>query len=170
MSAGSGAFGTKAGFNQSAGGYLVGTTSAVILSSLQVYTPGSGSGGATQVGSFSSMVYTVNAGGVNGPLQQHCGVISYAAPVAPATVGLPDKDNGALLKDMGKTIVSTGRVFRKFQAVVPTGAGFPSSFGVTGEAGSSTQAGYLTGYLEVPGGNAGFTPAPTSSGVLSRYM
>jgi cystathionine beta-lyase family protein involved in aluminum resistance len=169
MSAGSGAFGTKAGFNQSAGGYLVGTKSAVILSSLQVYTPGSGSGGATQVGSFSSMVYTVNAGGVNGPLQQHCGVLSYAAPVAPATVGLPDKDNGALLKDMGKTIVSTGRVFRKYQVVGPTKF-TASTFGVGGAVGSSTQAGYLTGYLEVPGGNAGFTPAPTSDGVISRYM
>jgi hypothetical protein len=152
MSSGSGAFGTKAGFNQSAGGYLVGTTAAVILSSLQVYTPGSGSGGATLVGSFSSMVNTVNAGGVD----------LVAAAVAGGT-------SGTLLKDMGKTVVSTGRVFRKYQVVGPTKF-TASTFGVVGAAGSSTQAGYLTGYLEVPGGNAGFTPAPTSSGVLSRYM
>lgn len=156
MSAGSGAFGTKAGFNQSAGGYLVGTKSAVILSSLQVYSPGSGSGGATQVGSFSSMVYTVNAGGVDERLRQHCG---YSAA----------GDKGALLKDMGKTIVSTGRVFRKYQVVGPA-ALTVSTFGVGGAAGSSTQAGYLTGYLEVPGGNNGFSPAPTTDGVLSRYM
>jgi hypothetical protein len=153
MSAGSGAFGTKAGFNQSAGGYLVGTTAAVILSSLQVYTPGSGSGGATQVGVFSSMVNTVNPAGV---------VDAVAAAVAGGA-------NGTLLKDMGKTVVSTGRVFRKYQVVGPTKF-TASTFGVVGAAGSSTQPGYLTGYLEVPGGNAGFTPAPTSSGVLSRYM
>jgi hypothetical protein len=164
MSAGSGAFGTKAGFNQSAGGYLVATKSAAILSSLQIYTPGSGSGGATQVGVFSSMVNTVNVGGaVNLPLARHCGLVSVAAGAAAQV------DNGALLKDMGKTIVSTGRVFRKYQVVGPT-ALTVSTFGVGGAVGSSTQAGYLTGYLEVPGGNNGFTPAPTFEGVISRYM
>ena len=152
MSAGSGALGTKAGFNQSAGGYVVGTNSAVILSSLQVYTPGSGSGGATQVGVFSSMANTLSG-----------------ADLDRATLMMGGAA-GALLKDMGKTIVSTGRVFRKYQVVGPARL-TPSTFGVVGAAGSSTQAGYLTGYVEVPGGNGGFTPAPTSGGgVLSRYM
>jgi hypothetical protein len=158
MSAGSGAFGTKAGFNQSGGAYYVATGAAVLVSTLHVYTPGSGSGGATKVGEFLPFS-TATA-------------FSSADLKTRALVAIGKA--GSMVKDMGKTIVSTGRVFRKFQAVVPTGAGFPSSFGVTGEAGSSTQAGYLTGYIEVPN-MAGVVPPAgagdgATAGMLVRYM
>jgi hypothetical protein len=162
MSSGSGAFGTKAGFNQSGGAYYVATGAAVLVSTLNVYTPGSGSGGATLAGSFLPFSTT--------------GALGSDTLKARALVAIGKA--GSMVKDMGKTIVSTGRVFRKFQAVVPTGAGFPSSFGVTGEAGSSTQAGYLTGYIEVPNMAGVVPPAgagdPTvvgsGSGMLLRYM
>jgi len=156
MSAGSGAFGTKAGFNQSGGAYYVATGAGVLVSTLNVYTPGSGSGGATLAGSFLPFS-TANALGSDAVKSRALVAIDKA---------------GAMVKDMGKTIVSTGRVFRKFQAVVPTNAANPSSFGVTGEAGSSTQAGYLTGYIEVPSINGVVPPVGAQAGgaLLLRYM
>jgi hypothetical protein len=50
-----------------------------------------------------------------------------------------------LLKDMGKTLVSAQRTFRKVQLVTST----TSTFGVAGAAGSSPDSGYLTGYIEL---------------------
>jgi len=75
--------------------------------------------------------------------------------------------NGAgagILKDMGRTIVSSLRTFRKVQLVVPTGTGTNtsvSSFGVGGVAGSSPGQDYFTGYIEVGFEGAG-TPAPVA--------
>jgi len=52
----------------------------------------------------------------------------------------------ALLKDMGKTVVSASRTFRKVQLVVST----TSTFGVGGASGSTfPQADYYTGYVEL---------------------
>jgi hypothetical protein len=68
---------------------------------------------------------------------------------------------GAVFKDMGKTLVSSGRVFRKVQLVANTGADL-----VTGTAGvggvDTAPVNYLTGYIELPGqhGNGGYS-APT---------
>ena len=68
---------------------------------------------------------------------------------------------GAVFKDMGKTLVSSGRVFRKVQAVANTGADL-----VTGTAGVGgvdvAPTAYITGYIELPGqhGMGGFS-APT---------
>jgi hypothetical protein len=54
---------------------------------------------------------------------------------------------GALLKDMGKTVVSSLRTFRKVQFVYP-GAGANSSFGVAGSA-ATNNVDYFTGYIEL---------------------
>jgi hypothetical protein len=54
----------------------------------------------------------------------------------------------SLLRDCGKTVVSSGRTFRKVQ-VVQTGAGFTSTGGVGGQTGVSGVAEYLTGYIEL---------------------
>ena len=63
-----------------------------------------------------------------------------------------------LLKDMGKTLVSAQRTFRKVQLVVST----TSTFGVNGDAGAAPDAGYLTGYIEL--GYEGYgKPAPVAS-------
>lgn len=68
-------------------------------------------------------------------------VFTQAAPYSTlvATAG------GALLKDMGKTIVSSSRTFRKIQLVVPNS---PSTFGVQG-AEATVTGDYLTGYIEM---------------------
>jgi hypothetical protein len=67
---------------------------------------------------------------------------------------------GRLLKDMGRTIVSSNRVFRKVQAVVDT-ANTRNTSGVGGQAGTSPSADYFTGYIELGFDGSG-TPAPVA--------
>ena len=57
---------------------------------------------------------------------------------------------GALLKDMGKTVVSSGRTFRKVQFVYST----VSTGSVGGVAPTTLGEDYFTGYIEL-----GFDPA-----------
>lgn len=68
--------------------------------------------------------------------------------------------NGAgngILKDMGKTVISSSRVFRKVQLVRPVG----STFGVGGSVGTTDGEDYFTGYIEL-GFEGGGTPAPVA--------
>jgi hypothetical protein len=134
MAAASGAFGVHGGFNQSAGGYYL--VISTVQNQVMTYTPGAGgSGGAFLPGSFA-------ANGMAG---------NYSTVFAA----------GKVIKDMGKTVVSAGRSFRKFQAVVNTASG-SSSFGVAGNVpgASADTTGYFTGYLELnrDGSNAGAAP------------
>jgi hypothetical protein len=65
---------------------------------------------------------------------------------------------GGLLRDMGKTVVSSNRTFRKVQLVARSLAG-----GVVGV--DTTSGPYLTGYIELATGNALATaadPAPVA--------
>jgi hypothetical protein len=74
-----------------------------------------------------------------------------------------------LLKDMGRTVVSAGRTFRKFAPVLSGNTA--STFGVVGGAGTSTNAGYGSFYLEVGRDGSALTnigngsPAP-----IARYF
>lgn len=117
MATGSCAIPSKAGYNQSGGGYFIVISS--IAAVLQTYTPGTGSGGAATAGSFAA--YTSTDGNWS------------------SIVG-----TGRIIKDMGKTVVSAGRTFRRFQGVLGTNNSSSPSFGVTGSTGNT----YLTGYLE----------------------
>jgi hypothetical protein len=61
----------------------------------------------------------------------------------------------AVFKDMGKSLVSSGRVFRKVQLVTATGNVPPT--GSEGVGGVDTAPfNYLTGYLELPGTHGAF--------------
>lgn len=66
-----------------------------------------------------------------------------------------------ILRDMGRTVVSSSRTFRKVQYVVPANLA-ASTFGVSG----TTTAGesYLTGYIELGFGGEGSSgfPAPVA--------
>lgn len=71
---------------------------------------------------------------------------------------------GVTFKDMGKTLVSSGRVFRKVQLVTNSGADL-----VTGTAGvggvDTAPTAYVTGYIELPGqhGMGGYyAPTPVA--------
>jgi hypothetical protein len=68
---------------------------------------------------------------------------------------------GAILKDMGKTVVSSLRTFRKVQLVLPGSNSTLSTFGVGG--GSATPSGedYWTGYIEL-GFEGNGAPAPVA--------
>jgi hypothetical protein len=65
---------------------------------------------------------------------------------------------GGVFKDMGKTLLSSGRAFRKVQLVTST----PTTEGVGGVDVAPTN--YITGYIELPGthgyssGSGSYTP------------
>jgi hypothetical protein len=66
-----------------------------------------------------------------------------------------------VLRDMGKSVVSASRTFRKVQLVVPQSTGnTTSTFGVGGATGTTPVQDFLTGYIEV-GFDAAQGTAPT---------
>ena len=152
MSAGTNAFGAKAGFNQSGGAYFM-TLAALEPSVLNttdsfihtLATAGSNSGGAWVAPTLAkaSMSSVVGSNTNN----------------ASTLVA-----SGKLLRDMGRTVVSAGRTFRKFAPVLPAAAA--SSFGVTGSAAVSPNSGYASFYLEV--GRDGLSPATPAP--IARYF
>ena len=152
MSAGTNAFGAKAGFNQSGGGHFMtlaaldgaaGVTGVYINA---LVTPGSNSGGA-----FSNPTLALTAMST---------ILGFSNSTAGAAAASTIVGGGKLLKDMGRTVVSAGRTFRKF---APVAAGLASTFGVVGAAGSTTtgNTGFASFYLEVGREGVGSsTPAP----------
>lgn len=66
-----------------------------------------------------------------------------------------------ILKDLGKTVVSSGRTFRKVQLVVSSPT---NTFGVAGSSPSAGYGGedYLTGYIELGLGGAPGRVAPVA--------
>jgi hypothetical protein len=131
-------------------GYFINVGSLVDKVLMRV-EPTSGSNSGVNGGSFSTAVWaTIVSPSQNG----------YPAGLSPvsslATAGQ------AILKDMGRTVVSSLRTFRKVQLVVPN----VSSFGVGGPAGVAAGPGqdYFTGYIELGfEGTAGTSrPAPVA--------
>ena len=108
----------------------------------------------------SSLLYP---GGINS-LNTTTGVLAtagWAVNMVPGTWGNPgavsvgnryaSSINGpgaGKLRDLGKTLLSSGRMFRKVQLVVPNTATL-STFGVEGGANTSPNVDYLTGYIEL---------------------
>ena len=138
MSSGTNAFGARAGFNQAGGAYFVtlaaldGTDGAIGNYINTITAVGSNSGGA-----YAQPTLALTAMST---------VLTRAQATAGATNASTIVGSGKLLKDMGRTVVSAGRTFRKFAPVV---AGVPSTFGTFGSAGTTTNAGYGAFYLEV---------------------
>ena len=126
MAANSSAHSAKAGFNQSGGAYFIIVDAAGLATSstskLNVFTPGTGSGGATTSGSMT---------------------VTPAATIAPGLAAAHTwVGAGKLIKDMGKTVVVGGVTYRKFQTVQT-----PSATGAGGQMGASPS--YYSFYLEV---------------------
>lgn len=73
---------------------------------------------------------------------------------------------GAVLKDMGKTLVSSGRVFRKVQVVANTSAAVVPGKETGGVGGVDVApTAYITGFIELPGqhGSGGYyAPTPVA--------
>lgn len=121
------------GFKQSAGGFFVplGNVATAVLA----FTAAGGAGGSYQVGSFAAAAWAQNG---TTPSRFTSTISAIAA--------------GGVLRDMGKSVVSAGRVFRKVQLLTST----VSTGGVGGPAGASTNpvVDYLTGYIELGSGLA----------------
>ena len=130
MATGSAAFNTRGGYNQSGGAnyVVVADLAAEIIYDVPV---GAGSGGAA---TFPAPIANSTT-----PLTKQWGLGLSSVTVA-----------GSIIKDMGKTYISSQRTFRKFQAV-SNAAGGAATFGVTGPApngANGTTTGYFTFYLE----------------------
>ena len=127
MSANSGAHSARGGFNQSGGAHFIVLVALDNTHINKLVTAGSNSGGAVVAPTFTNVAAN------------------------DASIGLVTGDvaAGKLLKDMGRTVVSSGRTFRKFAAVGSGAARFASSLGVGGVAASAPNAGFGTFYLEV---------------------
>jgi hypothetical protein len=121
----------NAGLKNTAGGFFipVGRCDNLVFA----YTPGTGAGGSAVPGSFTGVPW---AGAT-------------ATQPNRATSTIAAAGAGGVFKDMGKTVVSASRVFRKVQLLVSSNV---STGGVNGAAtGSVTD--YLTGYIELMSGN-----------------
>jgi hypothetical protein len=151
-----GALPSRAGWNQSGGAHFI------------VMTPLANTDGTVAAGSFLNVLSNApaNSGGAftQGSFKQASAReafglatdTSVGVAAAFAAVGA-----GKLLKDMGKTVVSSGRTFRKFQAVGTGSGNFTSTFGVQGGPAVAPNTGYADFYLEVGREGAGTaTPAP----------
>ena len=127
------------GFRNVAGGYYIPTTGAAGVPSvvINVLTPGSGSGGSTAPPSFTALT----------------GAATWAGMSLATSLSTLNAFDGGMLRDMGRTLVSSGRTFRKVQ-LVKNSLSTP-----TGQApGTNPQQDYATGYLEVGvGAGAGAT-------------
>lgn len=137
----------SAGFKQS-GGYFVplaNLTDGKILA----YTAGSGAGGSYLPGRFAAAGWATVG----------------TANASPYTSTITGPAAGGLLRDMGKTVVSASRTFRKVQLVTNA----VSTGGVGGQAGTVAPAGpdYLTGYIELSSGRNG--SAGTSAAPVAYY-
>ena len=116
------------------------------------------------VGNLISKVL-VNTGTDDAPTMSTCvwaASTSMSGPSGSTISSLLAASGSAFLRDGGKNVVSSGRVFRKVQLVYP---GYLSTGGVGG-TGSGAVSDYFQGYLELPGlqgvvsGTA--TPAPVA--------
>lgn len=144
MASGSGAFGAKCGFNQSGGANYIVVSGATLVGQVFDIEPTTGSGGAVvQAAPVTSAVWQV-----------------------PTTGGLSScLITGSLMKDMGKTVVSSARTFRKFQVLRPT---LPLTNGVTGPAATAKNPGYYTFYIET--NREGTDPDQAAAPAIARYF
>jgi len=108
-------------------------------------------------------------GNANGPLSTAVWASAVAGVGDVKVSSLIASAGAGLLKDMGKTIVSSTRVFRKVQLVVPPstlGGAITNVIGTNGVGGlSSTQTSplmeYYTAYIEL-GSEGSWNPTPVA--------
>jgi len=159
MAANSAAHPSRAGYNQSGGAYFI------VVDNLEAR--GAAGVAPAAVGAFINTLATAGSGSGGAFVSPTLALVSVSSVMNPASAGQASTmsglfGKGALLKDMGRSIVSSGRVFRKFAPVV----GNLSSFGVVGVPGAAPNAGYGSVYLEVGReGQGAATPAP-----IARYF
>ena len=138
------------------GSYYIPLENLTAANKILAYTPGSGAGGSFTNGSFSQAAWALGTGSVG---------------ASPYTSSISAIGKGGLLRDMGRTVVSANRTFRKIQLVCST----VSTGGVGGPAaGGAANVDFLTGYIELssgPGGSFGnAAAAPAAVAVYPGLM
>ena len=117
------------------------------------------SGYYTSISSISSTVYDLQTTSTDSaPL------FVASALTSAANNGTALNAVGTVFRDEGKTLRSSGRVFRKVQLMTATGSVNNSSSGtdgVGGVAGVSPNTGFLTMYIELPGNPSSGTSSVT---------
>ena len=158
MSAFNGAHSVRGGFNQSGGSYFIvtGGLDCTMGAAAGSYVNTLVSGGSNSGGAWVAPTLVTTA------MSSILGLTPTTAHANFASTNVVGV--GALLKDMGRTVVSSGRTFRKFAPVLGGTADRASSLGVLGGVGATPNAGYGSFYLEVGREGAG-TPAP-----IARYF
>jgi len=107
------------------------------------------------VGDCRGKIYAINGSAVTIAEWASTG---YAVGVVSSLQGASNAlGAGVVLRDMGKTVVSSSRTFRKVQYVISTN----STFGVGGKSGTTPVVDYLTGYVEL-GFEGGGVPTPVA--------
>jgi hypothetical protein len=120
----------RAGFKQSAGGFFIplGNVADKVLQ----FTASGGAGGSYVVGGFTAASWA-----------------AFGTTPSRFTSTISTIAAGGVLRDMGKSVVSAGRVFRKVQLLTST----VSTGGVNGYVGAANPyVDYLTGYIELASG------------------
>jgi len=107
----------------------------------------SGSGGSFQVGSFGRAAWA-----------------PFGASPSPYASTISTIGAGGVFRDMGKTIVSASRTFRKVQLLVNNVVSTAGVAGPMTPAGATANVDYLTGYIEVAG-NPAYGNAPVGTNV-----
>jgi hypothetical protein len=158
MANNSSAHSSRGGYNQSGGAYFIVIASldnalGVAPSYINTLATGSSNSG----GGWTAPTFVATS---------MSSVLGLTATTAHYQFGSTIVGPGALLKDMGRTAISSGRTFRKFEPVVASAATV-SSMGVVGGPAVVPNAGYGSFYLEVGReGNSGAAgPAP-----IARYF
>jgi hypothetical protein len=123
---------------------------------------------ATLVGSiYARTEPTTNDTGANGgSFSTARWAATYATGGFGNTTGNPflssiNAAGAGILRDMGRTVVSANRTFRKIQLVTNLRNSNLSTFGVSGAAGTNPVEDYLTGYIELGFEGVG-QPAPVA--------
>ena len=106
--------------------------------------------------------YNTTAGASTFSVAQWCQGVGAAVTTGMAanstTMALISSGGAGVLRDMGKTVVSASRTFRKVQLVMSS----PVTFGVNGSA-STTGEDYLSGYIELGFPSASAVVAPVAA-------
>lgn len=151
---------SQAGFNQSGGAYFI------ILSAL------ANSDGTTTTNNYVQTISVAPTGSGGATTSAVVAPTLMSAVIGTGTTAANAAgfvQAGKLIKDMGRSIVSASRVFRKFAPVVQgIGANNTSSFGVVGAAGTTLNAGEGSFYLEV--GREGSGQGTVSVAPILRYF
>jgi hypothetical protein len=132
---------------QSPNGYFIPLGSLVDSNVILQYTTVGGAGGSYLNGNFVQATWASTG----------------TTLVGKTLSSISGTAKGGLLRDMGKTVVSAGRSFRKIQLITNA----VSTGGVNGPAGVTTNPNvdYLTGYIELGSGLNGIQPTGTAAPV-----